>query len=109
MKNMLGHHVNKSVLVSVPSIFSDDDAHSCVLLGIEPSGLWLESEELTEALFAKTEMEGIRKVFIPFAQIRYLVEGTTTPSLLSDEDDAGDERPSSRGRQGSASRTKKRR
>jgi hypothetical protein len=109
MKNMLGHHVNKAVFISAPSIFSDDDAHACVLLGIEPCGLWLESEELTEVLFAQTETEGTRKVFIPFAQIRYLMECLNTPSLLSDEDDAKETPPSSRVRQGPASRAKKRR
>ena len=78
MINMLGHHVNKLVLVSIPSIFADSEPHICKLVGIEPSGLWLESEDLTRTIFPNTESGPVKNVFIPFAQIAYLVEDTTT-------------------------------
>jgi hypothetical protein len=110
MINMLGHHVNKPVLVSIPSIFPDGEPQACTLIGIEPAGLWLESEELTRTLFPDTESEKVRKVFVPFAQIGYLVEGTTEPPVSSPLDKATSTPPSSSKKGASvASRAKKRR
>jgi hypothetical protein len=79
MINLLGHHLNKSVSVSIPSIFKDDASHPCKLVGVEMSGLWLEGEELTKALFPELEKSVPPKLFVPFAQISFLVESLGSP------------------------------
>jgi len=73
MINTLGHHLNKSVFVSIPTIFDDESGHACVLVGIEVSGLWLEGEELANALQPEPKKRESPSVFVPFGQIRYLV------------------------------------
>jgi hypothetical protein len=86
MINILGHHVNKSVSVSIPVIFKDNRSRPCRLVGVEVSGLWLEGEELSAALLPKPENGETFMVFVPFAQISYLVESypraVFKPSLL---------------------------
>ena len=74
MINMLGHHVNKFVLVSLPSIFPDIAPRACKLIAVEEGGLWLESEVLTKTIFPNAERGNTKQIFIPFAQIACLVE-----------------------------------
>jgi hypothetical protein len=76
MIDMLGHYLNKSLLVSIPSIFGDDDPRACTLTGIEPSGLWLESEDFSKKLLHPDDKRARPHVFIPFHQIAYLLEAT---------------------------------
>jgi hypothetical protein len=83
MINRLGHHVNKSVLVSLPSVFPDVALRACKLIAVEEGGLWLESEVLTETIFAGAEDGKEKQIFIPFAQIRCLVEDTSAPPVPS--------------------------
>ena len=84
MINLLGHQLNKAVFVSIPIIFNDDAAHSCKLVGIEVSGLWLESLEFGNALFPGLEMRTPPTIFVPFAQIRFLAEAFGVPPLSPD-------------------------
>lgn len=72
---MLSHYVNKPVLVSIPSLFTDGLSRTCTLIGIESAGLWLKSEDLTKTLFPEIESSNVDTIFIPFAQIAYLAEG----------------------------------
>ena|SRR5580704_4029721 len=81
MINILGHHVNKMVLVSIPSVFADATPRACRLVGVEVSGLWLESADLTTALFAASDDYQARTVFVPFTQISYLVSGEAPPPV----------------------------
>ena len=74
MNNLLGHHLNKCVSVSIPAIFNDDVAHLCILGGIETAGVWLSGEEIGDALFAGREDRASKNVFVPFPQVRYLTE-----------------------------------
>jgi hypothetical protein len=74
MIHMLGHYLNKVVLVSIPSIFGDDTSRACKLTGIEPSGLWLESEDFAKALLHPDDKRAAPHVFIPFHQIAFLLE-----------------------------------
>jgi hypothetical protein len=83
MINLLGSHVNKIVLVSIPFLFKDDDPRPCRLVAAETSGLWLEGAELTKRLFPDVERRTETVVFIPFTQIAYLVEDT--PQRLAAE------------------------
>lgn len=71
---LLGHYLNKPVLVSIPEIFDGEDARQCVLSGIEPAGIWLVSDELGSTLFPETANHESMRVFVPFTQIRYLAE-----------------------------------
>ena len=80
MINLLGHHLNKLVSVSIPALFKDEASHPCKLVGFEVSGLWLESEELGTALFPESEKSALPKVFVPFTQITFLVECLDSPS-----------------------------
>jgi hypothetical protein len=76
MINSLGHCLNRAVLVSMPGIIGREDLCSCVLRGIEASGLWLESAEVLEriALPKRTRKAVVPAVvFVPFTQIAYLV------------------------------------
>ncbi len=64
--------LNKIVLASVPVLFDDGACRPFTLLGAETSGLWLQSNELTQRLLPgdKQGLESMPPaVFIPFAQI----------------------------------------
>jgi hypothetical protein len=78
MVSTLSYHVNKPVLVSIPPIFPDGGPRHCRLAGIEPGGLWLESEDLSRIAFADTEAPPAW-VFVPFTQIAYLVGVPVAP------------------------------
>jgi hypothetical protein len=73
MVSKLGHHLNKTVLVSIPPIFTTAEPRHCRLVGIDPAGVWLESEDLSRIAFPNVERLPA-KVFVPFTQIAYLVE-----------------------------------
>jgi hypothetical protein len=68
MTYRLGVLVGKPVLVCIPQLFSDDEPRACRLSGVEPGGVWLESEDLTRIAFGETEQPPA-PVFVPFAQI----------------------------------------
>jgi hypothetical protein len=76
MINLLGQHLNKSVSVSIPIIFKDEASHACKLVGIEVSGLWLESEEFGSMLFPNLKESEPPRIFVPFGQILFLVEAS---------------------------------
>jgi hypothetical protein len=73
MISTLGHHLNKTLLVSIPSMFENGDPRACTLTGIEPSGLWLESREWSK-LLPSGDKRAVTHIFVPFAQIAYLLE-----------------------------------
>jgi hypothetical protein len=74
MVSALGHHLNKIVFVSIPSIFDDLEARACTLTGIEVSGLWLGSPDLVRILLHPDDKQASPSIFVPFAQIAYLLE-----------------------------------
>jgi hypothetical protein len=75
---ILAHHVNKAVLVSIPPLFGNSAPQLCRLVGVEPGGLWLESEPLWRAAFPDSELP-LAMVFVPFAQIAYLIGAPVMP------------------------------
>jgi hypothetical protein len=78
MVRILGHHVNKLVLVSIPPIFGQSEPQRCRLVGTEPAGLWLESEHLSRKAFPNTEAPRT-PIFVPFTQIAYLIGAPVVP------------------------------
>lgn len=81
MTPQMGRLVNRTVLVSIPALFSDGACHPYTLLGVELHGLWLRSDELTRRLLTdETEDYAATDpaVFVPFAQIASVVVPTAT-------------------------------
>jgi hypothetical protein len=66
----MGQYLNLRVLVSMPALFQDGPL-TCTLIGVEPSGLWLESEDLFERFQLHPQQHS---VFIPFTQIAFVTE-----------------------------------
>ncbi len=73
MISSLGHHLNKTVLVSIPPIFEDQPV-TCTLAGIEAAGVWLVNKDLSKKLLHGDDDRTVVPIFIPFAQIAYLLE-----------------------------------
>jgi len=69
--------LNKTILVSIPAFFGDDQPQPCTLIDIEISGLWLAGEEIASSLPFDDErpdwLMGV-SVFFPFSQIAYLYD-----------------------------------
>lgn len=79
----LSRYLNKTLFVSIPTLFEDGTARPYTLLGVEINGLWLQSEELTDRLL-REECRELAKmnpaVFVPFAQIAGVLIATTIPA-----------------------------
>ena len=72
----LAHYFNRNILVCIPSVFEDGQPRSCKLAGIEESGLWLESDELSKTLQrlgTEQPSQGVAAFFVPFSHIAYAV------------------------------------
>lgn len=80
MINRLGHHINKPVLASMPSIFRDGKPRVCKLINVEPAGLWLENSDLTKMALPDAD-ERLATVFVPFTQIGCVGDGITGPPV----------------------------
>jgi hypothetical protein len=75
----LGHSLNKIVSVSIPSVFGDELPRVCTLVGIEAGGVWLQITDPNFRLFRadKSQVAPAKSsVFVPFAQIAYLLDST---------------------------------
>lgn len=73
MISSLSHYLNRTLLISIPSIFEDGRPRPYILRGIEAPGLWLESEDLADKLLQLDKKLPTAPVFIPFFHIAYLV------------------------------------
>jgi hypothetical protein len=72
--------LNRTILVSMPALFGDAQAHSCQFVAAEVSGLWLLSDELCARLIGdrkSREKAEPQPVFIPFPQIAALIVAPT--------------------------------
>jgi hypothetical protein len=78
----IGRLLGRTVLVSIPALFSDGVCRAYTLVGFEVHGLWLQSQELNERLLNE-EMREIAEaspvVFVPFAQIAGVLVPTDLP------------------------------
>jgi hypothetical protein len=80
MTGPIARFVNRTVLVSIPALFSDGACRPYKLLGIELNGLWLQSDDLTQRLLADETADypaAEPAVFVPFAQIAGVMVPTT--------------------------------
>lgn len=75
---MLGRYVNRTVRLSIPILFPDGAPCVGTLISVESAGVWLDSEALTKAVHLHNAPQPAQ-VFIPFAQIAYIVEATPHP------------------------------
>jgi hypothetical protein len=83
----LAHSLNKIVSISIPLLFDDKLPRLCTLVGTEAGGVWLQITDPNFKLF-QTDKGRVSpanpNVFVPFAQIAYLLEATTVdPASLS--------------------------
>jgi hypothetical protein len=88
MTPKVSQYVNKTILVSIPSLFEDGACRACKLLGDELQGLWLQSEELTQRLLPDDKQEYVSAapvVFVPYAQIAGVLVATKAPAQASSE------------------------
>src|SRR5579864_7634433 len=79
MQPNLARYLNKTVLVSIPALFDDALCRPYKLLGAEITGLWLQSEELTNRLLTSEsgDMANLEPaVFVPFSQMAGVLVAT---------------------------------
>jgi hypothetical protein len=72
----LAHSIKKPVLLASPGLFGDPAPRLCILVDIEPAGLWVSGEGVSGQL-AKVEHvplphDAIAVVFVPFEQVGYV-------------------------------------
>jgi hypothetical protein len=86
MSISLAHSLNKVVSISIPLLFGDKLPRRCTLVGTEGGGVWLQITDPNLRLF-QTDKDrippGNPNVFVPFAQIAYLLESATTADSVS--------------------------
>ncbi len=78
----LSEMVGNTVIASVP--FLQEDPLLFKLHGTEQSGLWLESQDITEELLKKLGLPAAQNtvvLFVPFAQIRCVFGNVASPAL----------------------------
>jgi hypothetical protein len=81
----LAQYLNKSTLVSVPSLFGDAEARPGRIVAAEAFGVWLISEALAARVLPPAERErdksaAAQPIFVPFAQIGAIVPLQPAPS-----------------------------
>lgn len=84
----LTRYLNQAIFVSIPVLFDDGTAHLYTLLGVEPNGLWLQSDHLSERLLGDDGHPLARlnpAVFVPFAQIAGVIVATSMPESTANE------------------------
>ena len=72
----LAHSISKPILLASSGLFGDPAPRLCILVDIEPAGLWVSGEGVDERL-AKVEHippphGAVPVVFVPFEQIGYV-------------------------------------
>jgi hypothetical protein len=72
----LSQYINAVIRISSEVLFEDEVAHDCTLISVEDFGVWLQSPELTKRVYAEHDVEVAEAdtpVFVPFAQIAYVI------------------------------------
>jgi hypothetical protein len=74
----LAHTLNRTVLVSIPGFFGDDEPRTCTLVDIEPAGVWLAFDDLKArlepAVDVPADLTSPVAGFFPFAHILFVVD-----------------------------------
>lgn len=81
----LSQYFNKTLLVCIPFLFEDRQPRRFKLVGLEESGLWLESEELADPLQYPEEAKSPEKTvaaFVPFSHIAFVMPEVHPLTLL---------------------------
>jgi hypothetical protein len=109
--------INRSVIVTVPTFFGDGAARRCTLVDIEPEGLWISGEGVSEQVAKVGDVPlphgAVPVVFVPFEQIGCVFDPAQAALSVSraatgaKPDDAGDEaHPVDRRERGHSARSK---
>jgi hypothetical protein len=81
----LAQSLNRTVLVSIPAFFGDEEMRPCTLVDVESAGVWLACDELRDRLEPahKLSAEWTAPVtgFFPFTQILYVVDPSQFAAL----------------------------
>ena len=98
MLSLLGHYVNRRVLISLPAILGKPEPLECVLVACEASGVWLSSRNLTKQVYSESSHDIDTPVFIPYAQVGFLVsvdvrQGSRPPAGPTAEPQAREHHP----------------
>jgi hypothetical protein len=83
----MANFINLRVLVSMP-LFRDGALVTCTVVGAESSGLWLESEELFEDLGLNPGQHRASCIFVPFTQIKFVMEAAVKERAQPDQPEA---------------------
>jgi hypothetical protein len=83
VKSLLSNCINTPVRVASTAIFGDERPRVCRLIGLEDVGVWLASDELSKLVYEDAAF-ATDAVFVPLAQIIYLVPGATPPARALD-------------------------
>jgi hypothetical protein len=78
----VARYLNRTVFVSIPTLFEDGACRPFKLLGAELNGLWLQSDELARRLLPDDRQDFASlapAVFVPFAQIAGVLVVTGMP------------------------------
>jgi len=82
----LARYLNKTIYVSMPGVFDDYTARPYRFLGAELTGLWLQSDELTDRLAPRDESQLADMnpvVFVPFSAMAGVLIATAAPDAES--------------------------
>jgi hypothetical protein len=75
-------YLNRTIFVSIPTLFEDGTCRAYKLLGAELNGLWLQSDELTQRLLTNDKQHFASlapAVFVPFSHIAGVLVTTVPP------------------------------
>jgi hypothetical protein len=82
MTPKISRYINKTILVSIPTLFHDNKCRPFTLVGIDVPGLWLQADDLTARLLPES-LEAYAStapvVFVPFAHIAGILVPTKAP------------------------------
>jgi len=86
MTQNLTKYVNKTVLVSIPSLSGDVKCRPYKLTGVELVGLWLQSEQIASGFLAhdqKAQIQMTWAFFVPYSQIACVAVGAVAPGAAA--------------------------
>jgi hypothetical protein len=86
MTQNLSKYVNKTILVSIPSLSGDVKCRPYKLTGVELVGLWLQSEQLASEFLAhdqKAQTQMTWAFFVPYSQIACVAVGAVAPAVAA--------------------------
>lgn len=86
MTQNLTKYVNKTILVSIPTLSGNVKCQPYKLTGVELVGLWLQSEQLASEFLAheqKAQTQMTWAFFVPYSQIACVAVGAVAPAAAA--------------------------